>query len=468
MKALAATIFIFFECRWRQRMTKARLDGLLLLLIGTVFFLLFGLATEVSSPHSMMDFKVVYYPTRCLIQGCDPYKADDVLHLFEVEEINSQLDAAKTRQIVTRFIYLPSAFLVTAPFAMLPWKQAHLLWLMVTSLTFMTACFLIWNWSANYAPLVSGALIGFFIANSVTVMLLSNAAGIAIGFCVIAVWCFLKNRFVLIGVLCLAVSLALKPQDAGLVWLYFLLAGGIYRRRALQTLFATIALSLPAVLWVWHVSPYWLQEWHSNILALAVHGGVNDPGPTSSGAHGLDMLVSLQTVFGSFTDDPHIYNSLTYLVCVPLLIVWGLVTLRRRCSPETTWLALGAIACLSMLPVYHRQLDTKLLLLTIPGCVVLWAKRNRVGRLALLTTITALSLTGDIPWVLFLTIIDKFRLPANLLTDHVLNGIQIFPVPLVLLATSAFYLWTYLRQGSADRVEKRADSQVTALPFFDE
>jgi hypothetical protein len=442
-------------------MTKARLDGLLLLLIGTVFFLLFGLATEVSSPHSMMDFKVVYYPTRCLIQGCDPYKADDVLHLFEVEEINSQLDAAKTRQIVTRFIYLPSAFLVTAPFAMLPWKQAHLLWLMVTSLTFMTACFLIWNWSANYAPLVSGALIGFFIANSVTVMLLSNAAGIAIGFCVIAVWCFLKNRFVLIGVLCLAVSLALKPQDAGLVWLYFLLAGGIYRRRALQTLFATIALNLPAVLWVWHVSPYWLQEWHSNILALAVHGGVNDPGPTSSGAHGLDMLVSLQTVFGSFTDDPHIYNSLTYLVCVPLLIVWGLVTLRRRCSPETTWLALGAIACLSMLPVYHRQLDTKLLLLTIPGCVVLWAKRNRVGRLALLTTFAALFLTGDIPWVILLSLMGKLHVPANRFTDYLLVLIQTIPVPVMLLFTGMFYLWVYVCRGAPKNECKEPLSEVT-------
>jgi hypothetical protein len=442
-------------------MTKARLDGLLLLLIGTVFFLLFGLATEVSSPHSMMDFKVVYYPTRCLIQGCDPYKADDVLHLFEVEEINSQLDAAKTRQIVTRFIYLPSAFLVTVPFAMLPWKQAHLLWLMVTSLTFMTACFLIWNWSANYAPLVSGALIGFFIANSVTVMLLSNAAGIAIGFCVIAVWCFLKNRFVLIGVLCLAVSLALKPQDAGLVWLYFLLAGGIYRRRALQTLFATIALSLPAVLWVWHVSPYWLQEWHSNIVALAVHGGVNDPGPTSSGAHGLDMLVSLQTVFGSFTDHSHIYNSLTYLVCVPLLIVWGLVTLRRRCSPETTWLALGAIACLSMLPVYHRQLDTKLLLLTIPGCVVLWAKRNRVGRLALLTTFAALFLTGDIPWVILLSLMGKLHVPANRFTDYLLVLIQTIPVPVMLLFTGMFYLWVYVCRSAPKNECKEPLSEVT-------
>ena len=38
--------------------------------------------------------------------------------------------------------------------------------------------------------------------------------------------------------MCLAISLMLKPHDAGLVWLYFLLAGGIYRKRALQALVA--------------------------------------------------------------------------------------------------------------------------------------------------------------------------------------------------------------------------------------
>lgn len=437
-------------------MTKARFDGLLLLLVGTAFFFLVGLATEVGSPHSMMDFKVVYYPTRCLTQGCDPYKADDVLHLYQTEAINSQIDSTKTLQIVSRFIYLPSALFFTVPFAVLPWKLACFIWSLITILTYTTASFLIWNLSADHASLVSGGIIGFFIANSVTVILLSNAAGVAIAFCVIAAWCFLRQRFIPLGVVCLAISLALKPQDSGLVWLYFLLAGGVYRRWALQTLIATIALSLPAVLWVWHVSPYWPQEWYSNILALAAPGGPNDPSPASSGAFGLDMLVSLQTVFSTFTDVPHIYNSLSYLLCAPLLIVWSVITLRRYPSPERTWLALAAIACMSMLPVYHRQLDTKLLLLTVPACTMLWANRDRLGRLALITTFTAFFLTGDIPWIILLTIIDKFRPPANLHWDHFLSAIQIFPVPLILLATCVFYLWAYIRQGSASSLETRA------------
>jgi hypothetical protein len=35
----------------------------------------------------------------------------------------------------------------------------------------------------------------------------------------VAAWCFIKGRFIPAGILCLAVSLAIKPHDAGLVWL---------------------------------------------------------------------------------------------------------------------------------------------------------------------------------------------------------------------------------------------------------
>ena len=84
----------------------------------------------------------------------------------------------------------------------------------------ITASFLIWNLSANYAPIVCGALIGFLLVNSEVIVVLCNPAGIAISLCVVAVWCFLRERYVPVGILCLAVSLALKPHDVGLVSLF--------------------------------------------------------------------------------------------------------------------------------------------------------------------------------------------------------------------------------------------------------
>jgi hypothetical protein len=161
------------------------------------------------------------------------------------------------------------------------------------------------------------------------------------------------------------------------------------------------------------------------------------------------MLVSLQSIFGFFWDDQRIYNSASYLIFALLLIVWAFVTLRSRPSPRRTWLALAAIAALTMLPVYHRAQDTKLLLLTVPACAMLWAEGGRIGRLALLVTSAGFVLTGDLPWVVILSLIDRVHLPATRLSGWIVMAVQVFPVPLILLAVGVFYLWVYARSYSA-------------------
>ncbi len=439
-------------------MTRTRLDGLNLVLLGSLVFLLLGIALERSAPAPMVDFRVVYYPARCLIQHCDPYMGSEVRRIYEAEGGYRPLDSAKVGQIVTQNVYPPSALFLMAPFAMLPWGPVHILWIALTAGSFILASLLIWNLGADYAPIVSGVLVGFLLANSESLLITGNAAVIAISLCVAAVWCFLRERFVPVGILCLAVSLGLKPHDAGLVWLYFLLVPGAYRKRALQTLAVTIAISVLAVLWVGHVAPQWMHEWHSNVSALSVHGGLMDPGPASTGSHGLDMLVSLQAVMSVFRDDPRFYNLASYLVCAPLVLAWGLVTLRTRPSARRAWLALAAIAALAMLPVYHRQVDARLLLLTVPACAMLWAQGGRIGRVALAVTSAGLVLTGDIPWVIFLGLIGKLHLPATALTGQMLMAVQVFPAPLILLVMGIFYLWVYVSRSSASAVPAESGS----------
>src|SRR5208283_1488805 len=120
----------------------------------------------------------------------------------------------------------------------------------------------------------------------------------------------------------------------------------------------------PATIWVSHVAPHWISELESNLQIASTHGSVDDPGPAGVNPeyHGA-IEISLQTVFSVFRDDARFYNRTTYLVCGPLLLVWALTTLRRRFSQENAWLALAAVAALSMLPIYHRLHDTSLLLL---------------------------------------------------------------------------------------------------------
>jgi hypothetical protein len=256
---------------------------------------------------------------------------------------------------------------------------------------------------------------------------------------------FFRERFVFAGILCLALSLAIKPQEAGFVWLFFVLAGGMCRKRALQTLVATIAIGLPGVLWIWHVSPHWMQELNSNIAAFSANGGTNDPGLASAGAHGLGMVISLQAVTSVFSDNPRIYNSASYLIFGLLLLVWAVATLRSRMTPDKAWLALAAISALSVLPVYHRQYGAKLLMLTVPACARLYIEGGVRGKLALVINVLGFVFTGDVVWAVLLSLISNPHGLIARLPGQFLVAIQVFPAPMILLAMGIFYLSVYVR-----------------------
>jgi hypothetical protein len=192
-----------------------------------------------------------------------------------------------------------------------------------------------------------------------------------------------------------------------------------------------------------------MQEWRSNILAFSAHGGLTDPGPASTGGHGLGMLVNLQPLISVFRDDPRIYNPVSYAICAPLLLAWVFVTLRSRSSLARAWLAIAAIAALSMLPLYHHLYDAKLLLLTVPACVMLWAEGGLIGWLALMVNSAGFVLTGDLPWAIVLGLINNLHLPSTRLTGQMLTAIQVFPAPLILLVMGVFYLWVYARRCAA-------------------
>ena len=172
------------------------------------------------------------------------------------------------------------------------------------------------------------------------------------------------------------------------------------------------------------------------------------------------MLVNLQAIFSVFRDDPRFYNPASYLVCAPLLLIWGLVVLRSRPSRLRAWLALAAIAPLSMLPVYHHLYDAKLLLLTLPACAMLWAERGWLGKLALSVNCAGFVLTGDLPWTVILAVINRLGAPPEGLALRMLVAVQVFPAPLILLVMGIFYLWACVLRRSDPRIvlEDRPDA----------
>jgi hypothetical protein len=440
------------------RMTKANRDGLYFVLLGIAAFLLIGSALENAAPVSTVDFRVVYYSARCILKHHDPYLESELQHIYQTEGGETAFDTPTIRRTEMRYNYLPTAFFLTVPFAVLPFWPAHILWLTLTAGSFILASLLMWNIGEKHAPVLSGGLVFLLLANGELFLVLGNPAGIAVSLCVIAVWCFVSERLVPVGVVCLAVSLMLKPHDAGLVWLYFLLAGRVNRKRALSTLLVAVVLSLPAILWITDISPHWAQELHANLIAYSAHGDINDPGPASMAAHGIGMIISLQTIMSIFRDDPRFYNPATYLVCGALLVIWLVKTVRSDFTPERTWFALAPIAALSMLPIYHRIYDAKLLLLTIPACAMLWEEGGPIAWVAILVNSGGILLTGGIPWAIFLQLIKFLHLSKVGLSDQLTIYLQVLPVPLILLVIGVFYLLVYV-----SRTTEGADVRSTVV-----
>lgn len=438
-------------------MNKARRDGLYLFFLGAVIFVALGLALESISSSPLIDFKPMYYSARCLLHHGDPYSQSEVLRIYEAEQGGQGPANPRDRLVLTLFVYFPSAFACTAPFALLPYGPAHLLWLLLILLGIPLAAFLMWDLGADYAPALAGLLVCFFLANSELQVIDGNASAIAISLCIVAVWCFVKERYAVAGIACLALSLALKPQDSGLIWLYFLLAGGVHRKRALQTLGAFFALAIPMFGWVALVAPHWLHGLSSNLAVFTAPGGISNPSPLSGGAHGVGMIISLQSALSYFRDDPHFYNPASYLICGIPLVAWIVATLRRRITALGLAVGIAAIGVLSLLPVYHRQGDATLLLLTVPACAMLCSRGGRLGGWAVAVTAMGFALIADIPWAIFLSVISSLHAPLGPTASSAVIAAQVLPVPLGLLAVAVFYVFVYVnREADFKRKEPAA------------
>lgn len=424
-----------------------------LLLCGGISFIWSSFIVH-SSPGRMGDFKAVYYGARCLIEHRDPYKETEFLRVYQADGGGFPSDPAMShsfRRAIPVCINLPTSLLLIAPMALLSWEHAYKLWMILEAGCLIFAGFLAWNLAGEHAPGLSLTLICILLANSELLFSCGNLAGIAVGLCVIAIWCFMEERFVLAGAVCLAVSLAMKPHDAGFIWLYLMLAGATLRKRALQTLVVTVLLCLPAVLWVSHVAPHWIPELHSNLLSTSLRGDLNDPGPESLSGHTAASIIDLQSVISVFRDDPRIYNPVSYLVCGALLFTGLLTTLRSRCSKQNTWLALATIVPISMLATYHRPYDAKLLLLTVPAAGMLWAEGGPIAWTALAMNTSAILLTGDIPLAALAIVTRPLHKVPSDLPATIRTVLLTRPSSLALFAMAVFYLWVYVQRAPHEK-----------------
>lgn len=424
---------------------KARSDGFLLICLGALTFVALGFLMLMSRKDQGLDFRVMYSAASSLMEGADPYNPADLERIYH--EHAGSLAAADSSEVLkaeAHYVYFPTLFIVTVPIAILPMKVAFWLWTALTAASFIFAALLIWRTSGDSAPLLTGGLLCFYLINSGSLMATGNPAGMALSLCV-AGTCAILGESVVLGVICLAFSLAMKPQVSGPVWLILILLSGAARRRALQTLGFFMAATLPFFLWTQHTSPHWLIEMRSNAAALLGPGGSYDLNPATVLSRGTLSFTNLQSVFALIRNDRLFYNAAAYAVGLVLLGIFIFVSTRVRCSGDANWIAVAFGAAFTLLSVYHRQYDARILLLTIPGCVTLWAGGGRVGKMALAITSLGLLMTSDLPWAFYIAATSKLQLTG--LAAQLYFYSLALTVPLVVTLVAVFYLTIWVKKA---------------------
>jgi hypothetical protein len=416
--------------------------------------IVWGAVLAHSTPYGMLDYKCLYYGTRCLLKHCDPYSIDQLKAFYLADGGEAPSDPIRQRKLDVVAIYVnsPATFLFVAPSTFLGLGLGQALWMAIIMGGITLGAALMWKVGADFSPGVSLFLVCLLILNCEVVFAGGNTGGLVAALCVVGAWCLLEERFVPAGILCLAIGLAIKPHSAGLLWLYFLLAGGLLRKRALQTLAVVCVFGLASLLWISRIAPHWMREMSSNIALLSGQGGNNAVGPGSFGMSHADLVIDLQSALSVFGDDPRIYNPVSYLVCGILVLVWAIATLRLRWSPKRAWVGLAVIVPLTLLATYHRPHDAKLLLLTFPASAILWADERWIGKLALLLNTVAVLLTSDIPLAILVQLTRDLPSSATDFWGKMVAVIFARPAPLVLLAMSIFYLWIYVRRVKPEHV----------------
>lgn len=419
------------------------------LLICVALSLLWSNARRAASHDgiTMADFGGIYVGSRCVLHHHDPYDPNAALQEFKSEGgVFPAKDPALEKIIpivITVGVNLPTALFLVAPLAMLSWAAAQALWILLTVALLLVAGYLMWSLSGRAAPVLSGVLISIMLLNCEQLLMVGNVAGIAVSLCVIAAWCFLRNRYVVAGIVLLALSLALKPHDSGFVWLYFLLAGGAMRKRALQVLAVAGIIGILAAIWIAPSSPHWIQELHANHVAVSRVGSTSDPAITGITSGKVGSILDLQAALSVWVKNPHTYNLISFLVVGVAIAVWLVPVLRRQRTQESHLLAIAAISVLTLLPVYHRPYDAKLLLLTVPACAMLWAQGGIRKWLALTFTLGGVLFTSEVPLAILILCCKGAGLSPGFPIGKTV--IVLLVPPFAVLSMGCFYLWAFAR-----------------------
>jgi hypothetical protein len=320
------------------------------------------------------DFISPYIQTRAWMQGLDPYSPRNLVALWpeglqRFDFLNK--DLADGSLILKRGIptaYPPTALVLLAPFASLPYRVAHAVWLLTSLLACVGAVFALAS-VARFRRDEKRTYVFLAIAFALAPFHTGLAAGsiviVAVGACAVAVWAAARNRDFTAGIL-LAVATGLKPQ-IGLPFVLFYFLRRRFRVAGIAvTLVAILAVTSLLFLWMNHVP--WLDNYRSDNRILFARGSLGDFTEQNPIRF---SLIDLEVLLYTFIPDRSLSTVLAMGLSGAAGILW-LLCFRSRDSGENELLAIGALVVLSLLPVYHRLYDASLLIFPLAWSLIAW------------------------------------------------------------------------------------------------
>ena len=395
------------------------------------------------------DFKQPYASARCLLKGCNPYSERDTAAAFT--QADGVDDDDKVFQPYSA-LYPPFSLAMLAPVAALPYPVAEKVWLVATSLLFGIAVLLIAELCVPYGSLAVAVVLAMLTVSSTILLMLGQVSGPVIALIVIGLWCLLRQRFLWLAPICLTLAFVLKPHDAALLILYLPFAGPIWRRAFWQTTAATALIVVAGTLWCAHqpASAHWLQDLEANLKGNSTAGNVNDPG---TGNYEAVNMANLQALLAPLLPAQKTYTVAAAAVSLLILAAWAWLALRTPQSLPKHLLAIASMSCILLLPVYHRQYDTRILLLLLPATAWLLLYRRRSWGIA------ALCLSGFGVIVTahqFLGVLTRTHHPAILHASALRTVLMYRPLPFIELILACFFLAAFWALPGAGELQNAA------------
>lgn len=400
-----------------------------LLILASVVFVGLG-ALRALYPHN--DFTQVYAGAHCLLDGCDPYQG-------------------------TWLVYPPSMLVVGFPLALFSYRMAWLLWLAINAALFIVAANLVVTLCPPTRRRLAAILSAIILAGSSQLLAVAQPSAPAIALATIGGYCLISGRMRWGGIAALILSLAIKPQIAGLLALYWAVRGP-HRRDAIAAIFGSVVLLACGILIVQsrHEGARWVNSMRANIASEETSGAIGTGDVSQASA-----TLSLQAVTSVFSQTGKIYNRAAYVIFGILLAAWltaEMKLMQLKADSARDLLSMGGLAVLTLLPVYHRSYDSRLLMLAIPAALIVLERRRVEG--ILLCILVASSVVSIQHWLQLW--LGRIGLLDSVLHNHVLLIFLLRESVLRLLACFGLLLFALARWNAGSELRPEGDVRMDA------